>query len=168
MRTLIFVFFIFTSLSAGGDLYREFIKEKIREIPLKKAIILGKGEKELIVFMNPNCPHCRREWRKLKRYLDRIKIYLFLYPFKRDMSSYWKAVYIMCSEDKYKAVDEIFGFGIDRSDYRGSVRCRLKVEDHILIAEKFGVSSVPYNIILSSYEIIEGFSPLLLNKLGIR
>jgi len=44
-------------------------------------------------------------------------------------------------------VDEIFGKGIDRSDYRGSLKCKLEVEDYILIAEKFGVDRVPYNII---------------------
>jgi len=62
------------------DLYSEFVKEQVKEIPLKKAVIVGKGDNKLITFINPDCPHCRQEWKELRPYLHKLKVYVFLLP----------------------------------------------------------------------------------------
>ncbi|MFN3870080.1 MAG: DsbC family protein, partial [Aquificaceae bacterium] len=42
------------------------------------------------------------------------------------------------------------------------------VQEHIKVAERLNVQGTPYNIILGSYKVIEGYSPALLENLGIK
>lgn len=91
----------------SADLYSEFVKEQVKEIPLKKAVIVGSGNNRLITFINPDCPHCRQEWRELRPHLHKLRIYVFLLPFKKFPESYPKAFYIACSKNRLKALDEV-------------------------------------------------------------
>ena len=150
----------------GGSLYELLIKEQIESIPLEKAIVVGKGDKELITFINPDCPHCRAEWKELRKHLDQLRIYIFLFPFKTwGEENLRKSYYIACSKDKLRALDEVLLGKLD-----GKVppvkKCPL-VEEHLKVVEKVGVNGVPYNIIPSKNKIIEGFSKDLLKELGI-
>ncbi|MDW8067119.1 MAG: DsbC family protein, partial [Aquificaceae bacterium] len=150
----------------GQELYTEFIKSQIKEIPLNRAIVLGKGKRELITFMNPDCGHCRKEWQALKPHLDKVKVYVFLLPFRSFPESFAKSNYIACSRDKLKALDEVLSGKFDGNPPQVK-DCPL-VQEHIRVAEKLNVQSTPYNIILGKYKVIEGYSPALLEHLGIR
>ncbi|WP_457599724.1 thioredoxin fold domain-containing protein [Hydrogenivirga sp.] len=155
------------SLVFAGSLYEQLIREQIRSIPKDKAIVVGRGEKELIAVINPDCPHCRAEWKELRKHLNELKIYIFVFPFKTwGEENLRKSYYIACSKDKLKALDEVMLGKID-----GRVpkidRCDL-VEEHLKVVEKLGVNGVPYNIIPDKNKIIEGFSKDLLKELGIK
>jgi Protein-disulfide isomerase len=89
LSLLVFFGFLFAQ-----DLYQEFVKEQVRQIPLKKAIIFGRGKAELITFMNPDCGYCRKEWQELKKVPDKVKVYIFLIPFRGHEESRAKADYI--------------------------------------------------------------------------
>ena len=166
MQRAFLVLSLFFGLVFGGSLYEELIKEQIKSIPLDKAIVVGKGKKELITVINPDCPHCRAEWKELRNHLDKLKIYVFLFPFKTwGEKNFKKAYYIACSKDKLKALDEVMTGKLD-----GRVpdvdKCPV-VDEHLKVVEKMGVNGVPYNIIPSKNKIIEGFSEDLLKELGI-
>ena len=158
---------ILIATAFGGSLYEQLIREQIRSIPLEKAIKVGKGKKKLITFINPDCPHCRAEWKELRKHLDKLRIYVFVFPFKAwGEENLRKSYYIACSEDRAKALDEVLMGKLD-----GKVpkvrRCDL-IDEHLKVVEKMGVDGVPYNILPDRNKIIEGFSPLLLKELGIR
>jgi len=146
------------------DLYSEFVKEQVKEIPLKKAVIVGKGDNKLITFINPDCPHCRQEWKELRPYLHKLKVYVFLLPFKRFPESYPKAFYIACSKNRLKALDDVLSGKFDGEPPKVK-ECPL-VYEHIKIAQKLGVQATPYNIVLRNYKVIEGYNPHLLKELG--
>ncbi|MFN3947178.1 MAG: DsbC family protein [Aquificaceae bacterium] len=165
MRYLLFLVLLFT-LSFGNDLYTEFVKSQVKEIPLNKAIVVGKGKRELISFINPDCGHCREEWQALRPHLNKVKIYIFLLPFRNFPESYAKSYYIACSKDKLKALDEVLSGKFDGKPPRVK-ECPL-VQEHIKVAERLNVQGTPYNIILGSYKVIEGYSPALLENLGIK
>lgn len=148
----------------SADLYSEFVKEQVKEIPLKKAVIVGSGNNRLITFINPDCPHCRQEWRELRPHLHKLRIYVFLLPFKKFPESYPKAFYIACSKNRLKALDEVFSGKFDGKPPRVK-ECSL-VYEHIKIAQELGVQSTPYNIVLRNYKVIEGYNPTLLKELG--
>lgn len=148
------------------DLYTEYIKAQVREIPLQKALVVGKGEKQLITFINPDCGHCRKEWQALKPHLDKVKVYIFLLPFKNFPESEAKSRYIACSKDKLRALEEVLSGKFDGRPPQ-TRDCPL-LQEHIKIAEKLNVQGTPYNIILGSYKVIEGYSPKLLEELGIK
>jgi len=157
---LTLVFFVFASL------YEEFIKEQVKELPLEKAIVVGKGKKELIIFVNPDCPHCRHEWKTLREHLDRLKIYVFVIPFKawgeRNLK---KAYYIVCSENPQKALDEVLTGKVDDKDLNPP-KCNTLIY-HLKAADIVGLRGVPLNIIPDEGKVIEGASPKLLEELGI-
>ena len=166
MQRAVLLLLIAPLLIFGGSLYELLIREQIQSIPLEKAIVIGKGGKKLITFINPDCPHCRAEWKELRKHLDELKVYVFLFPFKTwGEENIKKAYYIACSEDKFRALDEVMLGKVD-----GKVppvqRCPL-VEEHLKVVEEVGVNSVPYNIIPDKNKIIEGFSKDLLRELGI-
>ncbi|MEJ5338579.1 MAG: DsbC family protein [Aquificaceae bacterium] len=163
---LLFLLFILLSHGFSQDLYTEFIRSQVKEIPLSKAIVVGKGKRELITFINPDCGHCRKEWQALKPHLDRVKLYVFLLPFRSFPESHAKSYYIACSKDRVRALDEVLSGKFDGRPPRVK-ECPL-VYEHIKVAEKLNVQGTPYNIILGSYKVIEGYSPALLQELGIR
>ncbi len=165
MRKTILLFLITATVIFAG-LYELLVKELVKQIPLDKAIQVGRGDKELIVVVNPDCPHCRAEWRKLREHLDKLKIYVFVFPFKTwGEENLRKSYYIVCSEDKAKALDEVLMGKLDGKVPKVE-KCPL-VDEHLKVVELLGVSGVPYNIIPDKGKIIEGFSKNLLRELGI-
>ncbi|MEN3033922.1 MAG: thioredoxin fold domain-containing protein [Aquificaceae bacterium] len=164
MRWL-FLFLIF-SLSFAQDVYNEYVKERIREIPLEKALVFGNGSKQLIIFVNPDCGYCRREWEELKKHLSSLKLYVFLLPFESSSESVAKANYIACSKNRLRAFDMVLSGFFDKNPPKSS-ECPI-LKHHISIAQKLGIQTVPYNIILDPPKIIEGYSPALFEHLGIK
>ncbi|GAB6066320.1 DsbA family protein [Aquifex pyrophilus] len=159
---LLTVLFIFTFAS----LYEELIKEQVKELPLDKAVVVGKGSKELIVFVNPDCPHCRKEWKKLRNHLDKLKIYVFVIPFKGwGEENLKKAYYIVCSENPQKALDEVLLGKLDDKEINPN-RCE-KLNYHLKAADSVGLRAVPLNIIPDKGKVIEGESPKLFYYLEI-
>ncbi|RME11815.1 MAG: DsbC family protein, partial [Aquificota bacterium] len=131
---LLFLLFILLSHGFSQDLYTEFIRSQVKEIPLSKAIVVGKGKRELITFINPDCGHCRKEWQALKPHLDRVKLYVFLLPFRSFPESHAKSYYIACSKDRVRALDEVLSGKFDGRPPRVK-ECPL-VYEHIKVAEK--------------------------------
>ncbi len=148
------------------DLYWLIIEEQIRELPLDKAVQIGEGKKILILFVNPDCPHCREEWRHLREHLDKLKIYAFVIPFKGwGENNLKKALYIVCSENSKKAFDDVLMGRLDNKDINPP-RCE-KLEYHLKAAEIVGLRAVPLNILPQEKRVVEGNNPLLLKYLGI-
>jgi len=160
------LFFALISVVFSQDLYSEFVKEQVRQIPLNKAIVFGKGKVELITFVNPDCMHCRKEWQELKKYPDRLKVYVFLLPFPSFPESRAKSDYIVCSKNKIKALDEVLSGKMDGKPLNVP-KCPL-VDEHLEIAKALNINATPYNIILRDYRIIEGYNPRMLEVMGIK
>lgn len=163
---LLIIFLLAFGFLSSQDLYSEYIKMQVKDLPLSKAITVGKGKKELLTFINPDCEHCRREWQAIRPYLNRIKVYVFLLPSRSFPESQAKSHYIACSEDKLRALDEVLSGVWDGKPLKVK-ECPL-VKEHVKAAERLGVQSTPYNIVLGSYKVIEGYSPRLLEELGIK
>ena len=152
-------------LSYAQDLYSEFIKSKVKEIPLNKAVVVGKGKRELITFINPDCGHCRKEWQAIKPHLNKLKVYVFLLPSRSFPESRAKSDYIACSKDKLKAIDEVLSGMWDGNPPKVK-ECPL-VDEHIKVAQNLNIQGTPYNIIMEGYKVIEGYTPRLLKELGL-
>ncbi len=159
--------FFLISVSLGADLYTELMKEKIKQIPIDKAIRVGNGDKKLITFVNPDCPHCRKEWQHLKNFKDKITMYVFVLYFNSwGVKNKKKASYILCSKDRVKALDEVLSGKYDRGEIPEK-SCPL-VEEHLKVADSMGINGVPYNIVLENFKVVEGYSDKLLEYLGLK
>lgn len=165
MKLLSFLFLVF-GLLRSQDLYSEFIKMQIKDIPLNRAVIVGTGRRELITFINPDCEHCRKEWQAIRPHLNKVKVYIFLLPSRNFPESQAKSDFIACSKDRLRALDEVLSGMWDGKALKVK-ECPL-VKEHIKVAERLNIQSTPYNILPGSYKVIEGYSPKLLEELGIR
>ncbi|NPA33145.1 MAG: thioredoxin fold domain-containing protein [Aquificae bacterium] len=158
---------LLTLILAFASLYEEVLREQIKELPLESAIVVGEGERELIVFMNPDCPHCRKEWSVLKRHLKDLKVYVFIVPF-----SHWgeenlkKSLYIVCSKEPIRALDEVMSGKLDRKEINPP-RCE-RINEHLRAAQIIGLRAVPLNILPREGKILEGESPRLYEYLEIK
>lgn len=59
--------------------FQEKALEKIKDLPLEKAVKVGNGPKTVIEFTDPDCPYCRKASEVLKKRTD-ITRYVFLTP----------------------------------------------------------------------------------------
>ncbi len=151
----------------GEDLYWLVIEDQIKELPLDKAVKLGRGDKVLIIFVNPDCPHCRSEWKILREHLDKLKIYAFVIPFKGwGEENLKKTLYIVCSKNPEKAFDEVLTGKLDNKEINPP-QCR-KLDAHFKAAEIVGLRAVPLNILPEQKKVIEGANPNILKYLGIK
>ncbi|SHK17945.1 DsbC family protein [Thermocrinis minervae] len=163
---LALVLLILLNLSVAQDLYSEFLAEQLKTLDYKnKAIVVGKGKKEMITFMNVDCPHCRKEWKELKPHLRKLKLYVFLVPFEKWPGNTEKTAYVLCSKDKVKTLDMVLSGKFDGKQLP-KTSCEL-LQEHTKAAQQLGVKGVPYNIILPEYKVIEGYSHNLLKALGL-
>jgi len=163
---ILLTFLAVSFLWASQSLYKEVVKEIVKELPLDKAVVLGKGDKELIVFVNPDCGHCRREWSHLRNHLDKLKIYAFVIPFAHwGESNLRKVYYILCSDNQQKAFDEVLTGKLDNREIPKK-KCDL-LGAHLRAAEIVGLQAVPLNILPEEGIVIEGASPTLYRILGI-
>ena len=156
-----------TEAQEGEDLYWLVIEDQIKELPLDKAVKLGSGDKVLIIFVNPDCPHCRNEWKILREHLDKLKIYAFVIPFKGwGEENLKKALYIVCSKNPEKAFDEVLTGKLDNKEINPP-QCK-KLDAHFKAAEIVGLRAVPLNILPEQKKVIEGENPNILKYLGIK
>jgi len=160
-------FLLLFGLLFASDFMREVIRELVKELPLEEAIKVGRGERKLVVFMNPDCPHCRKEWSELKKHLDKVQLYVFLVPF-----SHWgeenlnKVYYALCSSDPRKALAEVMEGKLDGKKLNPP-RCD-RLDAHLEAARLVGLEAVPYNILPEEGIVIEGAGGELYEHLGIK
>lgn len=74
------------------------------KLPTKIAIVnvIGKGERKLAVFTDPDCPFCKRLDADIIAKQKNLTVYYFLYPLSIHASAFDDSKRIMCSENPDK------------------------------------------------------------------
>jgi thiol:disulfide interchange protein DsbC len=113
-----------------------------KTLPLNNAIktVKGKGQRQLVVFSDVDCPYCRKFEAELAK-VDNITVYTFLYPIE---GLHPKAVQtskqIWCAPDRNKAWDEYITRGtVPNNDGK----CANPVESTMALGGKLKVSGTP-------------------------
>jgi thiol:disulfide interchange protein DsbC len=113
-----------------------------KTLPLKNALktVKGKGQRQLVVFSDIDCPYCRKFEAELAK-VDNITVYTFLYPIE---GLHPKAVQtskqIWCAPDRNKAWDEYIARGTVPSN---DGKCTNPVEATMALGNKLKVSGTP-------------------------
>ena len=79
--------------------------KKLKDLPLEKAVKVGRGPKTVIEFTDPDCPYCRRASEVLKKRTD-ITRYVFLTPLAHP-NAVNKVHYILSAKDQEAAYHEM-------------------------------------------------------------
>lgn len=120
----------------------QIIAEKVKTLPLDKAVTIGNGPNQVIEFTDPDCPYCR----KLDAYLTErkdITRHIFFFPLNIHPKAKEKARYILCSEDQETAKQEVFTGKLDK-ELPSLKNCSTTLlDDHLRLAGAVGVRGTP-------------------------
>lgn len=114
-------------------------KIDFNKLPLGDAIktVKGKGERQLVVFADPNCGYCKRFEAELEK-VDNITVYTYLMPIL-SQDSITKAKAIWCAKDQSAAwrslmIDNVVPVSGD---------CENPVERNVTLGRGYGVNGTP-------------------------
>jgi thiol:disulfide interchange protein DsbC len=133
----------------GNDLSSEqgnqIIGQRMKDLPLDKAVKLGAGKNIIIEFTDPDCPYCRKA---AQFFADRTDItkYTFFKPLPMHKDAENKIRYIFCSKDRAATFESVMKGSVDKEKYE--VCKNPEVEDllklHKEISDKIGITSTPF------------------------
>jgi thiol:disulfide interchange protein DsbC len=79
--------------------------QKLKDLPLDKALKIGSGKNVVIEITNPDCSYCRRTAQFFQGRTDVTK-YVFFHPLDMYKDADQKILYILCAKDKARAYQE--------------------------------------------------------------
>ena len=134
-------------------------EKAVKKLDLSKAIHIKNGNLKVIAFLDPECPFSQSVWKHyLKPNIDKLDLYLFLYPLPIHKGAKGKSCFVLKSKNKLKALDDVMnGKNLQEN-------CDISFMERE--AEKIKVKGVPLLFILSSgtVEKIEGADDSRLSK----
>jgi thiol:disulfide interchange protein DsbC len=116
--------------------------EKIKDLPLEKAVKVGNGPKKVIEFTDPDCPYCRKASEALKSRTD-ITRYVFLTPLAHP-NAITKVHYILSSKDQEKAYHDMMeGKPVPASSTEYSKAVKDQAEEFMSLAKSLAIDGTP-------------------------
>lgn len=117
--------------------------EKVKSIPLDKALKIGSGPRQVIEFTDPDCPYCRKVDEFLAKRTD-VTRYVFFFPLRQiHPDAEKKARYILSQKDREKAFREVVSGALDGKPAPESVHQSAMLEEMEQVAMSVGVRGTP-------------------------
>lgn len=122
--------------------YEEINRVDISKLPLQDAIQIkkGNGNKKLVLFLDVDCPYCRKASDWLKNQTN-YTLYVFMFPLDMHPKSAGKSVQVLCSANRETALDNA------QSDKDiGSQKCAAgekMLAKHQSVGKEIGVDGTP-------------------------
>lgn len=120
----------------------ELMKTAFAELPFDAAIkvVRGKGERQLAVFTDPDCPYCKKLDQESLKSIDNITIYYFLMPLDQlHPDAHRKSVNVWCSADRVKAWYDLVYEGKEAAEGK----CEHPLDKVAALASTLGFSGTP-------------------------
>lgn len=124
-----------------------------KSLPFADAIkmVKGKGEREIAVFSDPDCPFCKKLEQELQK-LDNVTVYIFLNPLKQlHPKAIETSKQIWCSKDRAEAWKDYMLGGINPT---ASSDCDNPVNDTVRLAQRMGFTGTPMSILADGTKIM--------------
>jgi thiol:disulfide interchange protein DsbC len=116
--------------------------EKLKDLPLDKAVKVGNGPKKVIEFTDPDCPYCRKASEALKGRTD-ITRYVFLTPMAHP-NAITKVHYVLSSKDQERAYHEMMeGKPVPAAAAEYSKEVKAQAADAMELARGLGIEGTP-------------------------
>jgi thiol:disulfide interchange protein DsbC len=125
------------------EVREKVLAEKVKNIPLDKALRIGSGPHKVIEFTDPDCPFCRRVDEYLSKRTD-ITRYIFFFPLRKiHPDSEKKARYILSHKEKENAFREVFSGSMDGKPVPHDENKSSQLEEMEKVAQSIGVQGTP-------------------------
>lgn len=96
-----------------AEMREKVVTERLKNLPLDKALKIGSGPKKVIEFTDPDCPYCRKVDNFLSKRTD-VTRYVYFVPLRKiHPDAEKKARYILSQSDRDKAFHEVFEGSLD-------------------------------------------------------
>ncbi len=96
-----------------AEMREKVAAERIKNLPLDKALKIGNGPKKVIEFTDPDCPYCRKVDNLLSKRTD-VTRYVYFVPLRKiHPDAEKKARYILSQPDRDKAFHDVFAGVLD-------------------------------------------------------
>jgi thiol:disulfide interchange protein DsbC len=131
--------------SLTAERREEVLGEKLKRLPLQKALTIGKGPHQVIEFTDPDCPFCRKVDAFFESRSD-VTRHIFFYPLEGlHPKAAAKARFILCSEDKGKALKDVYSGKWDNADLPpiASGCQETLLDEHLQLGGMLGVRGTP-------------------------
>lgn len=110
-------------------------------LPLKDAIVFGKGSRKLAVFSDPDCPFCRTIEKSLLDLKD-TTVYVFPFPIKQlHPGANAVARDVWCSNGRAQAWRQYMLAQVRPG--KAAASCQDPIARNLALAERLGISSTP-------------------------
>jgi len=128
--------------------FDEKLALKAKDLLLEKAVKTGNGKHIVIEFTDPDCPFCRNAARFFESRTDVTK-YTFFTPMPMHPDAPNKVRYILCQNDRAKALEEVMQGKIDSQKYETCTNTEVNdlINLHKSEGAKMGVSATPFFIV---------------------
>lgn len=122
----------------------EIATEKLKNVPLEKALKIGNGKNIVIEFTDPDCPFCRDASKFLSAH-GNITRFVFFVPLPIHKNAEQKVRYVFSSKDKEKAYEEAMTGKLDSMKFEVSHDEKVErlLNEHKQISAKIGINSTP-------------------------
>lgn len=151
-----------TGKNITANRIREITKVNVARLNTLPHLQVSYGSgPELYVFVDTDCPYCRKflSWAKSKG----VVLHIFFFP----VHSYNKNLYALCrglSGDAKEIVEAMIRGDIPEQDKDAQLAlCESTLKQHIKEARKLGIRGTPF-IITREGKVIQGFMPQLLEQ----
>ena len=140
--------------------------QKLKELPLDKALKIGSGKNTVIEITNPDCSYCRRAAQFFQGRTDVTK-YVFYFPLPMYKNAEQKIRHILCAKDKAKAYQEAMSGKLDDMKFEvcndSDVDALIKA--HTEATMKLGVTGTPL-FFINGQPVMGANIPLIEKLLG--
>lgn len=130
-----------------------------KNIDLTKALKIGSGKHEVIVFTDTECPFCRKADEMISEG-DMTK-YIFFSPLPRHKKAKPQAIHILCSKDPANEFNKAMRGELDSAKLLTCKAGEEKLEEMLKIGEKMGVQGTPLFFIDGKF--VRGANPIIKN-----
>jgi len=126
-----------------AEMREKVLAEKVKSIPLDKALKIGSGPRQVIEFTDPDCPFCRKVDEFLAKRTD-VTRYVFFFPLRQiHPDAEKKARYILSQMDREKALREVVSGTLDGKALPETGNHDAMLEEMEKVAKDMGVRGTP-------------------------
>lgn len=133
----------------------ELTRVKFDSLPLDQAlkVVKGKGQRQLVIFSDPDCPFCRKLEKELAK-IDNVTLYNFIYPVAHPKAAD-KARQIWCAADRARAWTD---YMLNQKLAENKGDCANFIEQNMALGRKLRVDGTP-TLIFQNGRRVPGFIP---------
>lgn len=143
------------------DMVLENNRIDMKKLPLQDAIktVKGNGQRQLVIFSDPNCPYCKTLDANLQQ-LNNVTIYTFLYPLKAQSIIPSKQVW--CSANPALAWSNLMQKGIQPN---AAANCSTPIERNLALGEQLALFGTPAIIFENGHKVMGAYPAAEIEKL---